>query len=272
MRRVNCTVAAMAWVTLLVVAVQGISAAPTAIGEVAPRTVWKARVPETTLSDAPRQRVEWSPYRTAGLHTEPDILSSASLSASIAAEEIPLPDPLAADESLPQVGPPVYGDGCDTCGPEMSRDSCSACAGGLGCDGRASCCNCGSFAAALARVVTNLNYFGGVHGFKGPTDLGRNGNFGFNYGMVWSSPLGDPWGIGYQTGVSVVSSNFTGDQVTDVFSGSHRDQVFFTSGLFRRPVCEGIQWGVVYDLMRDNYRDNATTGQIRTELALARPG
>jgi hypothetical protein len=139
-----------------------------------------------------------------------------------------------------------------------------------------SCYDCGAFGSALfagiAHVATNLNYFGGVHGFKGPTDMGRNGNFGFNYGMTWGSPLGDPWGLGYQVGVGVVHSNFTGDQVVDLFSGDHRDQVFFTSGIFRRAMCGGIQWGVVYDLMRDSYRDNTTTGQIRTEIAFSRPG
>ena len=147
--------------------------------------------------------------------------------------------------------------GCGDCG------NCGECT---------SCYDCGAFGAALAHVVMNLNYFGGVHGFKGATDLGRNGNFGFNYGMNWGSPLGDPWGLGYQLGVGVVHSNFTGDQVIDLFSGDHRDQVFFTSGVFRRAMCGGLQWGVVYDLMRDSYRDNATTGQIRTEISFARPG
>ncbi len=32
----------------------------------------------------------------------------------------------------------------------------------------------------------------------------------------------------------VVQSNFSGDQIVDIFSSDNRDQVFFTSGIFRR--------------------------------------
>jgi hypothetical protein len=35
----------------------------------------------------------------------------------------------------------------------------------------------------------NLEVFSGVHGFKGPVDLGVNGNFGFDYGLNWGFPI-----------------------------------------------------------------------------------
>lgn len=235
------------------------------------KTVWKQRVLKRGSSEAPHQQAKWSPYRTGDFGAKVQTVSN-SQSGPVMTEEMPL-----------EVGPPVYGDDGASYGSGMSCDSCTSCGpdmacgsmscGGCGtCDACTSCYDCGAFGAMIAHIVMNLNYFGGVHGFKGATDLGRNGNFGFNYGLSWGSPLGDPWGLGYQVGVGVVQSNFTGDQVIDLFSGDHRDQVFFTSGVFRRAMCGGIQWGVVYDLMRDSYRDNATTGQVRTEISFSRPG
>lgn len=43
-------------------------------------------------------------------------------------------------------------------------------------------------------MLRDLTVFGGVHGFKGPLDQGRNGNFGFHEGVNLGGPLGDPWG------------------------------------------------------------------------------
>jgi len=237
------------------------------------RTVWKHRVLKKGSSQAPHQQANWSPYRAGEFGAKVRTVSNGS-AAAVMADEMPI-----------EVGPPVMGDeiaGCGSdgscglaCGPGMACGA-GGCGDGLACGGCGDCYDCGAFGdaffGALAHVVTNLNYFGGVHGFKGPTDLGRNGNFGFNYGMNWGSPLGDPWCLGYQVGVGVVHSNFTGDQVVDLFSKDHRDQVFFTAGIFRRALCGGIQWGVVYDLMRDSYRGDATTGQIRMEAAFSQPG
>ena len=226
------------------------------------RTVWKNRVLASGSSSGNQRQASWSAYRTGQFGAKVQNVST-SQSETVLDEDMSV-----------EMGPPVYGDDCTSCGSGQACGLDSAC--GLGCDDCGDCYECGMFGdalgAGLAHVVMNLNYFAGVHGFKGPTDLGRNGNFGFNYGLNWGSPLGDPWCLGYQLGVSVVHSNFTGDQVVDIFSGDHRDQVFFTSGIFRRATCGGLQWGVVYDLMKDSYRDNATTGQIRTELSLARPG
>lgn len=237
------------------------------------RTVWKHRVLKRGSSEAPHQQANWSPYRTGEFGAKFQTVSNGRM-VSVMEDEMPI-----------DVGPSMLGEDCDSCGPGTSCGTAcgpgmacgpAGCGDGDACGGCGNCYDCTAFGNALfgavAHVVTNLNYFGGVHGFKGPTDLGRNGNFGFNYGMVWGSPLGDPWCLGYQAGVSVVHSNFTGDQVVDLFSNDHRDQVFFTAGIFRRAMCGGIQWGVVYDLMRDTYRGNATTGQIRTEVALSQHG
>ncbi len=276
MRRLARNVGTLALGLMLAATMSAVVSAQTTTASGGSRTVWKHRVLDQEPAQTSHQQPSWSPYRPgqfgAQIHT---VSESQSL-------------PMMATESPLEAGPPVYDNGCDHCDSGLSCDSCSscgpegcsegsacgpiACGDGLDCGGGCGWHECSALGAAFVHVVTNLNYFAGVHGFKGPTDLGRNGNFGFNYGMVWGSPLCDSWGLGYQTGVSVVHSNFTGDQVVDIFSADHRDQVFFTSGIFRRAMCGGIQWGVVYDLMRDNYRDNATTGQIRTEIAFSRPG
>ncbi|MBN2581254.1 MAG: hypothetical protein JXB10_19895 [Pirellulales bacterium] len=120
----------------------------------------------------------------------------------------------------------------------------------------------------------NLAIFAGVQGFKGPRDRGRNGNFGFNEGVNWGAPLGDPWGCGYQLGFAALQSNFSGDQVglfaptnpNNTARTADRHQYFFTAGLFRRADPGGLEWGVVFDLLHDTYYDKTDVKQIRTEF------
>ena len=118
----------------------------------------------------------------------------------------------------------------------------------------------------------NFLLFGGVHGFRGPTDLGQSGNFGFHEGINWSAPLGDPWGYSYQIGFQAVHSNFAGSllmpggQASPLEPGA-RNQVFLTGALFRRAYGGGIQSGVALDYFHDTYYDNADLLQIRSETA-----
>lgn len=112
-------------------------------------------------------------------------------------------------------------------------------------------------------LFRDLSLFAGVHGFKGPLDQGRNGNFGFHEGFNFGSPLGGPWGLGYQLGLNVVHSNFTG---SDEQAGQDRNQVFFTGGIFSRQ-CIGMNWGVVFDYLSDSYYVDADLKQIRTETS-----
>lgn len=155
---------------------------------------------------------------------------------------------------------PDYGPGCGGCG----EVGCSEC--GDGYYGYGHGCG-GPFCFALP-LLRRLTLHAGVHGFKGPTDMGLNGNFGLEEGLGTSGPLGDPWGIGYQVGVNVVHSNFSGFQTLGEFSGSDRNQVFLTAGLFRRPVCGWWQWGLVFDYYHDSYYDTADIEQIRSETSL----
>jgi hypothetical protein len=181
-------------------------------------------------------------------------------------------EPLLSDVAATSYGEPL--EPMPVEGEFLEGEACSSCGSVGGSCGPNYCGNCGLcsqlWAECTSRWLNRFNYFAGVHGFKGPVDQGLNGNFGFHEGLNWGAPLGDPWGIGYQVGVEAVHSNFSGDQVAGA-RRNDRDQVFVTGGLFRRPSCGGLQWGVAFDLLHDSYYDKADMAQIRTELSLVRP-
>ena len=159
------------------------------------------------------------------------------------------------------------GDGCETY--DNCCDPCGDC-GDQGCYG-----GCGHFGYGCGSWgwwTREMTLFAGVHGFKGPTDQGRNGNFGFQEGANIGLPLGIG-ALGFQAGVAGVHSNFEGDRIFgDGRSGSH-NQVFFTTGIFRRALCQGLQWGIAFDLLHDNYYyDNADLTQVRTETGYVLAG
>lgn len=123
----------------------------------------------------------------------------------------------------------------------------------------------------LINALSGFSFFAGIHGFKGPVDLGQNGNFGFHEGLNFGGPLGDPWGFGYQLGAQAVHSDLAGFRVDPANGGpldsNGRDQIFFTGGIFRRAVCGGFQSGVVFDYLHDSYYDKADLRQIRSETS-----
>lgn len=131
------------------------------------------------------------------------------------------------------------------------------CGDGVGCGD-----TCGVPVMLYLPPIRELTFTGGVQGFKNPLDPGDRGNFGVNYGvnaggvMSW---FGLP-GLGYQLGYRGVSSQLHGNEGTQT-SDAHT-QSFFTAGLFRRrPV--GLQYGVVYDVLRDERRTAEDFGQVR---------
>jgi hypothetical protein len=162
----------------------------------------------------------------------------------------------------------AHGGTCDACGADYSPcEECGEpCCPDCGCHG-AHCRECFRF------FFRHLAFFAGVQGFKGPLDLGRNGNFGFHEGANWSGPLGDPWHSGYQVGIRAVHSNFLGNQVstvnnTPIADDNSRDQIFVTAGLFHRAIEGGLQGGVVFDYLHDNYYDQADLKQLRSETSI----
>ena len=107
----------------------------------------------------------------------------------------------------------------------------------------------------------------GVQGFKNPTDLGRNGNFGFMEGVNFAGSFWNRFGIGYQVGARFAQSNLSGEQTGGSLDHS-RDQVFLTSGLFQRAFQgNGLQWGVVFDWLEDQYFVDNNFSQVRAEAS-----
>lgn len=122
-------------------------------------------------------------------------------------------------------------------------------------------------------LLRNLLVFFGVHGFKGPTDLGHSGNFGFHEGVNWGAPLWEPWGWGFQLGMEATHSNFLGTQAVDVGFGpplqmADRNQIFFTGAVFHRQMEQGMQGGLAVDLFYDHYYEDTTLCQIRSETSI----
>ncbi len=236
------------------------------------RSDWSQRVLRSSHSTAQQTVLNEGTFQAALLEPSGGDTTATHVSLALAEEEvmpmgagpgqpeyIPLGDEYLGGGACTSCGSP--GSACDSCG-----DCCDTCLPGCG----AGCGPCAQLwsncAAGLARKTS---YFAGVHGFKGPLDQGANGNFGLHYGLNFATPLGDPWGIGLQAGVQAVHSNFSGDQVAGARTND-RDQVFFTTGLFRRPVCGKLQWGVVLDFLHDSYYDEVDLTQMRAEISLLR--
>jgi hypothetical protein len=118
-----------------------------------------------------------------------------------------------------------------------------------------------------------LLFWGGVHGFKGPRDapnLGGSGdgNFGFQEGVNIGgrAPLVGllfPQ-LSYQIGYQSVQSQLSGRSNNDP---NDRVQHFVTAGMFRR-VPAGLQFGAVWDYMRDDFLGQADFNQVRYEVSL----
>ncbi|HEX3726942.1 MAG TPA: DUF6666 family protein, partial [Pirellulales bacterium] len=109
----------------------------------------------------------------------------------------------------------------------------------------------------------NFSEFGGVQAFKGPPDLGVNGNFGFHKGVNWATPLVPSLGIGFQLGGIIALSDLEGGNGP---VNHRRDQYFVTTGLFRRPENNlGFQAGAVLDYLHDEFYVRMNLLQIRAE-------
>jgi len=167
---------------------------------------------------------------------------------------------------LPGSGPVIGEPGCGLVDPSCgAADQCGSCVGRPGPD-------YWCFPVCLPRFK-DLSVWTGVHGFRGPRDFssGRSdSNFGFQEGVNISgrTPLVGllfPQ-ISYQLGFQAVQSRLSGT----VSSPDDRNQEFVTAGFFRR-VHTGMQFGVVWDYMRDDLDINANFQQIRSEISIKSP-
>jgi hypothetical protein len=150
--------------------------------------------------------------------------------------------------------------GCNGC------DECDNCAGIGFCGFLKGCNDCLKQTYLFSPCAwKNFSFYTGKQGFKNPTDLGLNGDFGYHGGVNWGSPLWNRYGIGYQLGGALLMSDFEGH------SGplrNRRTQSFITSGIFRRAPCShGFQGGLVADYLADNFYVHANLWQIRGEVS-----
>lgn len=170
------------------------------------------------------------------------------------------------DGALP--GGALSGGHCESCGTGdcagCATETCTTCGTWDSC-GQDDCEQC--IPLCLPRF-RHLRVFAGVQGFKGPRDLGVNSNFGFHEGINVSgrAPFLGQCGIGYQLGYRGTQTRLHGD----IASQDTRAQHFFTGGVFRRaPV--GLQYGVAYDLLRDDLVEEIDFSQLRTEVSMLGP-
>jgi hypothetical protein len=163
--------------------------------------------------------------------------------------------PIVSELSVPaDVHAGLPGD-CATCGGH----DCGHC---VDCCGNWNSCGPVPLCVLLPRpCLDNLELIGGVHGFTGPLNRGAGGSFGFHEGFNYALPIcyGD-WGCG-QVGAVWTQSNFDGSLLTD----DQRNQIFLTAGLFRR-VDWGLQCGLVFDYLHDEWDYELDLGQLRGEL------
>ncbi len=161
-------------------------------------------------------------------------------------------------------------------GPQGDCESCGQ-SGGT-CGHRRPLCRAFSWLVGSNRDwcwSENLTAFAGVDGFTSAVDFANEGNFGFDYGADWGGPLWNKFGLGYQVGGRVVQSNLSGYDLPSsfgTFEENARNQYFLTAGMFRRfRHATGMQWGVVYDYLNDDYYIDATLSQVRAEISFRGP-
>ncbi|GEM_PF-1052639 len=113
-------------------------------------------------------------------------------------------------------------------------------------------------------IFSNADFRLGVQGFKNSLNRDLDGSFGFHGGINLGLPL-TKLSCGLfsgQFGINSVQSNFSGSS----FTNESRNQLFVTGGIFRR-VDQGLQGGVVYDYLQDDWYTNIGIAQLRGELS-----
>lgn len=193
-----------------------------------------------------------------GFQTEGDVPADAVMGQPVG-ETMPEPlimDPM--DESVyGEMGTYLEDDGsyfdadCDTCG-----------IGGCDSGQCGTCKEC--IWTHMGGIFTNADYRVGVHGFKNPLNRDQDGSFGFHGGVNLGTPLSRlSCGLfSGQIGINNVQSNFSGSSFTD----QSRSQLFVTTGIFRK-VDYGLQGGMVYDYLQDEWYTNIGVSQLRGELS-----
>jgi hypothetical protein len=148
-------------------------------------------------------------------------------------------------------------------GEMMLGGDCAACCD----DGCVNCCgnwnSCGPVSPCLLIPRPRLDPFEvllGVQGFTGPTNRGASGSFGYYQGFNHAMPLCNGF-LSAQLGARWTENNFDGS----ILTSETRNQVFLTTGLFRR-VDWGLQAGIVFDYQHDEWDYEVDLAQLRGEI------
>ncbi len=113
-------------------------------------------------------------------------------------------------------------------------------------------------------LISNADFRLGVHGFKNAANRDQDGSFGFQGGVNLGLPLKRlTCGLfSGSLGVNSVQSNFAGSSFTE----ENRNQLFVTAALFRR-VDQGLQGGVAYDFLKEDWYTGFGISQLRSEVS-----
>lgn len=111
----------------------------------------------------------------------------------------------------------------------------------------------------------DLSLFLGLDGSKAPEDLGVNANFGLRGAFNWELPIWENRGLGVQVGSAVNYANNALPVLKAVNGTTDRVQSFTTVGLFQRTDF-GLNWGVGYDFLAEDYYRSLTFGQWRGQI------
>src|SRR5262245_42856588 len=210
-------------------------------------------ISRSLISQRPKTLSRPAPTRARTYFTEAQTPTEALPSVSgapLSPEGLPVPSEMYYDEG--QVGDGfVQGNGYygDACCPKRCGNWC-----GDGCRWVPLCL------FVPLPSFSCFEVFGGVQGFTGPANRGGSGSFGFHEGFNWGVPLAGF--VSGQLGVNWTQSNFSGS----FFTPDSRNQIFFTTGLFRR-VDWGFQGGLVFDYLHDGWDYSADLAQLRGELS-----
>jgi hypothetical protein len=115
-------------------------------------------------------------------------------------------------------------------------------------------------------LLENLSIFWGAEGSKQPQDVGA-GQFGGRAALNWGLPVSAPWGLGAQFGTTIDAMAATTSTDWLTLGSIGRTQNFTTFGVFHRTRF-GANWGVVYDLLAQQYYDATFLGQWRINVSL----
>jgi hypothetical protein len=116
-----------------------------------------------------------------------------------------------------------------------------------------------------------------VQGFSGPANRGGTASFGFQEGFNMGMPMPCFNGcFGVQVGLRATHANFSGAGfpanagANMLFTDETRNQIFLTTGIFRR-VDWGLQGGIVFDYLSDDWYSDTTVAQLRGEASWVFP-